>query len=254
VDSDYDSEQEERQLQDLLRQLSTKEAEAADPSAFVTTNIDDQSDGELIEEEAEAVEEETFKCDPCGKVFKSDAQLQQHTASKIHRKKLQDLEKMVKRGKPAVSRESTTGKAAGVPTPAKVKAPVEDVVDVDELDRDSYPSSEDDAPRRGKKGGKPAKGRKGVAEKGPPIAGDSDAPFKCRQCLCELESRNQCKCPSATKFAYFEVHSYYSCCCGFRMLLTCACWTYAVSVSSFKLYRALHGSPGGLTRLRCCSR
>lgn len=60
-------------------------------------------------------------CEVCSKTFKTEAQLLQHLASKIHRKKLQDLEKKAKKtggaknsGKADSSKQSSNGKVKPV--------------------------------------------------------------------------------------------------------------------------------------------
>lgn len=60
--------------------------------------VEDDGDGEIDEYEGEE-EGFLFGCEVCSKNFKSEAQLTQHLASKVHRKKLQEMQKQSKKGK-----------------------------------------------------------------------------------------------------------------------------------------------------------
>lgn len=60
--------------------------------------------GEEVEAAAEDAEDEDdcdllYKCDACSKSFKTEAQLSQHLQSKVHRKKVQELQKQQSKGK-----------------------------------------------------------------------------------------------------------------------------------------------------------
>mmetsp|Transcript_19965 Transcript_19965/g.21696 ORF Transcript_19965/g.21696 Transcript_19965/m.21696 type:complete len:469 (+) Transcript_19965:32-1438(+) len=54
-------------------------------------------ENEEFDEEEEEELEEVFSCEVCNKHFKSEPQLTQHISSKVHRKKVQDLEKSSKK-------------------------------------------------------------------------------------------------------------------------------------------------------------
>jgi hypothetical protein len=60
--------------------------------------INDGTEGDGAEDD-EDDDDALFCCEVCNKNFKSEAQLMQHLASKVHRKKVQDMQKQSKKGK-----------------------------------------------------------------------------------------------------------------------------------------------------------
>lgn len=71
-----------------------------DTQATVVTEgelaVDEDDDEDDDEEDDDG---EVFVCEVCNKQFKTEAQINQHLQSKVHRKKVQELEKLNKKGK-----------------------------------------------------------------------------------------------------------------------------------------------------------
>ena len=150
---------------------------------------DDEGERGQEEEEQEEQEEETFSCEACSKAFKTQAQLDQHCQSKVHRKNLKEFEKSNKSQASAAQRmdpKATTGKKMAVPADSRKKKPsppnhvFKSLSDDDDDDGDEDDDDEEAVLRSAMKGLKAT-------------ASDdeaSDGGFACGACEARFETRN----------------------------------------------------------------